>query len=108
LDLLEFIEVLKVAVDQWFIGQGPQMLICLPSCKQGIRAYIPIPDVDHRPEFFSSEAFAYDADHDVYLYPAGKELHARSPSIRAARSLRNPNLCQRLQSLLTQSTVYNR
>jgi len=42
---------------------------------QGIRAYIPIPDMDHRTEFFSSNEFQYDAERDVYLCPAGKELH---------------------------------
>ncbi len=42
---------------------------------QGLRAYIPIPDVDHRTEFFSVEAFTYDAERDVYICPAGKELH---------------------------------
>ena len=42
---------------------------------QGIRAYIPVADVDHRTEFFSSEAFTYDAERDVYICPAGKELH---------------------------------
>src|SRR5947207_15404003 len=31
---------------------------------QGIRAYIPIADVDHRTEFFSNEAFTYDAERD--------------------------------------------
>ena len=43
--------------------------------QQGIRAYIPIADVDHRTEFFSSEAFTYDTKRDVYVCPAGKELH---------------------------------
>jgi Transposase DDE domain/Transposase domain (DUF772) len=42
---------------------------------QGIHAYIPIPDVDHRTEFFSVEAFTYEAERDVYVCPAGKELH---------------------------------
>ena len=42
---------------------------------QGIHAYIPIPDVDHRTEFFSVEAFTYDAERDIYVCPAGKELH---------------------------------
>ncbi|HEX9131812.1 MAG TPA: IS1182 family transposase, partial [Ktedonobacteraceae bacterium] len=42
---------------------------------QGMHAYIPIPDMDHRTEFFSVEAFTYDAERDVYVCPAGKELH---------------------------------
>ena len=42
---------------------------------QSIRAYIPIPDMDHRTEFFSSQEFTYDAERDLYVCPAGKELH---------------------------------
>jgi transposase len=42
---------------------------------QGIRVYIPIPDMDHRTEFFSTDRFSYEAERDVYLCPAGKELH---------------------------------
>ena len=42
---------------------------------QSIRAYIPIPDMDHRTEFFSSQEFTYDAKRDLYVCPAGKELH---------------------------------
>jgi transposase len=42
---------------------------------QGIRAYIPIADMDHRTKFFSSEAFTFDIKRDVYVCPAGKELH---------------------------------
>jgi len=42
---------------------------------QHIRAYIPLPDHDHRTEFFSSQQFGYDAQRDVYICPAGKELH---------------------------------
>jgi transposase len=54
---------------------------------QGIRAYIPIPDVDHRTEFFSVEAFTYDAKRDVYVCPADKELHF-APWHSTERSLR--------------------
>jgi hypothetical protein len=31
--------------------------------------------MDHRTEFFSSKEFQYDAERDVYVCPAGKELH---------------------------------
>src|SRR6266496_1550471 len=42
---------------------------------QGIRAYIPIPDMDHRTPFFSVERFHYEVERDLYICPAGKELH---------------------------------
>jgi hypothetical protein len=42
---------------------------------QSIRAYIPIPDMDHRTEFLSAQEFTYDAKRDVYICPADKELH---------------------------------
>jgi Transposase DDE domain len=31
--------------------------------------------MDHRTEFFSVQSFTYDAERDVYVSPAGKELH---------------------------------
>src|SRR5262249_25085283 len=40
-----------------------QSLIAVEA--QAIRASIPSPDMDHRPEYFSSEAFTYDAVRDV-------------------------------------------
>jgi transposase len=46
---------------------------------QGIRAYIPMPDMDHRTEFFSADQFRYEAKLDVYLCPAGKELRFDRP-----------------------------
>jgi transposase len=42
---------------------------------QHIRAYVALPDIDHRTEFFSADRFRYEAERDVYLCPAGKELH---------------------------------
>ena len=33
------------------------------------------PITDHRTEFFSPEPFRYEASRDVYICPAGKELH---------------------------------
>jgi hypothetical protein len=43
--------------------------------QQGIRAYVPLPDFDQRTGFFGQRAFRYGAERDVYLCPAGKELH---------------------------------
>ena len=42
---------------------------------QHIRAYVPLPDSDHRTEFLSADRFRYEAERDVYLCPAGKALH---------------------------------
>ena len=42
---------------------------------QHIRAYVPLADIDHRTEFFSADRFRYEAERDVYICPAGKELH---------------------------------
>src|SRR5215469_6244363 len=40
-----------------------------------IHAYIPLPDHDHHTAFFSPDQFRYEASRDVYICPAGKELH---------------------------------
>jgi len=54
---------------------------------QGIRAYIPLPDRDHRTQFLSADQFHYEAERDLYLCAAGKELRFdRPPSTE--RSLR--------------------
>src|SRR6266567_5598440 len=42
---------------------------------QHIRAYVALADNDHRTEFFSSDRFRYEAERDVYICPAGKDLH---------------------------------
>ena len=55
--------------------------------RQHIRAYLALPDPDHRTPFFSSDRFRYVADRDVYLCPAGKELHF-APWHSTERSLR--------------------
>jgi hypothetical protein len=54
---------------------------------QGIRAYIPIPDMDHRTQFFSADQFHYEAERDLYLCRAGKELRFDRPH-STERSLR--------------------
>jgi hypothetical protein len=61
----------QVTGDKQF-GSG-ENLVAIEA--QGIRAYIPQADLSHRTEFFSADQFRYDATHDVYVCPAGKELH---------------------------------
>ncbi len=65
---------------------------------QGMRAYIPIPDMDHRSEFFSADQFRYEAERDIYLCPAGKELrfdrrHATERSRRYRARAKDCNHC---------------
>jgi len=42
---------------------------------QHIHAYVPLPDNDHRTAFLSADRFRYESERDVYICPAGKELH---------------------------------
>src|SRR6266704_5645893 len=65
---------------------------------QHIHAYIPLPDMDHRTEFFSSHLFQYDVERDVYFCPAGKELrfvraHSTERSRRYRARARDCNHC---------------
>jgi transposase len=43
--------------------------------REHIKAYVPIADLTQRTPFFRQEDFQYDAERDVYVCPAGKELH---------------------------------
>jgi Transposase DDE domain len=54
---------------------------------QHIRAYVPLPDNDHRTAFFSADRFRYEAERDVYICSAGKELRLDQPH-STERSLR--------------------
>src|SRR5215207_2456106 len=40
----------------------------------GIRAYVPLPDMNHRRPFYGQDEFAYDAARDAYRCPAGHAL----------------------------------
>jgi transposase len=40
----------------------------------GIRAYVPLPDMNHRRPFYGQGEFAYDAARDAYRCPAGHAL----------------------------------
>jgi transposase len=61
----------------------------------GIRAYVPLPDFDHRSEFFGKGAFAYDAARDVYTCPRGATLpfHHIKNRIRARVYQADPATC---------------
>ena len=37
--------------------------------KRGIKAYLPIPDLSKRSEYYSSDLFQYDAENDQYICP---------------------------------------
>jgi transposase len=52
----------------------------------GIRAYVPLPDFDHRTPFFGRERFAYDPAADAYRCPGGQTLPFRRQ--RVAERLR--------------------
>ena len=40
----------------------------------GIRAYLPLPDFDHRTGFYGRDEFGYDAERDAYRCPEGHTL----------------------------------
>jgi hypothetical protein len=40
----------------------------------GIRAYVPLPDFDHRTSFFGRDKFTYDPERDQYRCPEGQAL----------------------------------
>ena len=44
---------------------------------EGIRAYVPLPDLSRRTKYFPAEAFTYDAANDRYVCPQGEELRLR-------------------------------
>lgn len=43
----------------------------------GIRAYVPLPDFDHRTRFFGRDRFTYEPTRDVYRCPGGQDLRFR-------------------------------
>jgi hypothetical protein len=43
----------------------------------GIRAYVPLPDFDHRTRFFGGDRFTFDPQSDVYHCPGGQALRFR-------------------------------
>lgn len=55
--------------------------------QQGIRAYVPLPDLEQRSPYFSQRDFRYVPEQDVYLCPnhAILRLHSSSPAEHAKR-----------------------
>jgi transposase len=51
--------------------------------EQGVRAYLPLPDLDGRSAYFGKSAFRYDPQADTYTCPAGATL----PYVRPSRSV---------------------
>jgi hypothetical protein len=47
--------------------------------EQGIRAYVPLPDFDHRTPFFGGDRFTYEAAGDAYRCPAGRRVGCDYP-----------------------------
>jgi hypothetical protein len=65
---------------------------------QHIRAYVALPDNDHRTEYFSADHFRYEAECDVYVCPAGRELrfdhpHSTERQLRYRARARDCNHC---------------
>jgi hypothetical protein len=46
--------------------------------REGLHAYIPLPDYSQRTPFFSKEAFQYETEHDAYRRPNGALLPFKS------------------------------
>jgi hypothetical protein len=53
--------------------------------QQHLRAYVPLPDFDHRTPFYGKDRFQYDPDQDVYRCPQG-----RSCGLSASQSSSKP------------------
>jgi transposase len=43
----------------------------------GIRAYVPLPDFDHRTRFFGRDRFTFEPTRDIYRCPGGQDLRFR-------------------------------
>jgi transposase len=61
----------------------------------GIRAYVPLPDLDRRTPYFGKGQFRYDAERDVYECPNGATLRRMryEPTTRSFRYQAPPGVC---------------
>jgi hypothetical protein len=63
--------------------------------REGIRAYVPLPDFDHRTPFYGKDRFQYDAEQDVYRCPQGATLRPVGISLaqQTVRYKAPPSVC---------------
>ncbi|MBI5928214.1 MAG: IS1182 family transposase [Chloroflexi bacterium] len=64
--------------------------------QDGLRAYLPLPDLTERSTYYSSDRFTYLSEKDVYLCPQGAEL-----TLRVQRK-REQDLCYRAKAQVCQ------
>jgi hypothetical protein len=53
--------------------------------EEGIRAYVPLPDWEHKTAYYGPAQFTYDAAQDVYVCPQGTLLHPYRRELKAEK-----------------------
>ena len=53
--------------------------------EEGIRAYVPLPDWEHKTAYYGPAQFTYDAERDVYICPQGVPLHLYRRELKAEK-----------------------
>src|SRR6266702_3245592 len=61
---------------------------------QGMRAYIPIPDMDHRTEFFSADQFRYEAERSRRYRAGAKDCNHCPLKAKCTTSKQGRSLCR--------------
>ena len=54
--------------------------------EEGIRAYVPLPDWEHKTAYYGPAQFTYDAEHDRYVCPQGALLHLYRREVKAQKA----------------------
>jgi transposase len=52
---------------------------------EGIRAYVPLPDWEHKTAYYGPAQFTYDAERDLYACPEGTPLHPYRRELKAEK-----------------------
>src|SRR5450759_1651538 len=73
--------------------------------EQHIRAYVPLPDFDHRTPLYGKHAFRYDPEHDIYICPNDAILPRAYLCIHGAREALSGE-CGHVQCLPAEVEVY--